>query len=112
MRPMPSPSLTRRQLLRGAGVFAAAAAHHGAAGIATAAAPGAEAAGGAAVTTRAGVGPYTHATAQTDDIGPCEDGVLPAGFRPGAGGGVASATFSLGSPTWPRRPGWQAPRRG
>ena len=69
---MHSPPLTRRQLLQGA------------AGIATAAVvPGAEAAGLAAGTTKSGAGPYTHAmtTQPGDDIGPYEEGVLPAGVR-------------------------------
>ena len=69
---MRHPSLTRRQILRGA-----------AASIASAAvAPGAEAAGFAAATTSTGAGPYTHAMVQPDDdIGPYGAGVLPAGVR-------------------------------
>ena len=72
MRPMPSPPLTRRQLLQGAAAGIAAAAtvpRNGAAGI-------------AAVTTRAGAGPCTQAMAQSgDDMGQYEDGVLPPGVR-------------------------------
>ena len=68
---MHSPPLTRRQLLQAAAGVAAAAV-----------VPGAEAAGLAAVTTRSGAGPYTHAMTQPgDDIGPYEEGVLPAGIR-------------------------------
>jgi pimeloyl-ACP methyl ester carboxylesterase len=69
---MPSPPLTRRQLLQGA-----------AAGIATAAAaPGAEAAGVAAATTRPGARAAMHSTAQRDDEqGAFADDVLPAGVR-------------------------------
>ena len=72
MRPMPSPSLTRRRLLQGA-----------AAGIAAAATvPRSGAAGIASVTTRAATGPYTQAMAQPgDDTGPYEEGLLPAGVR-------------------------------
>ena len=68
---MSYPSLTRRQILRGA------------AGIATAAvAPGTEAAGFAGATTSTGAGPYTRAMAQPgDDLRPYDDGVLPAGVR-------------------------------
>ena len=63
---MPSPPLTRRQLLQGVAAAAVA--------------PGTEVPGLAAVTTRAGAGRYTQAMAQSNDIGPY-DGVLPAGVR-------------------------------
>ena len=68
---MSYPSLTRRQILRGA------------AGIATAAvAPRTEATGFAAATTSTGANPYTRAMAQPgDDLRPYDDGVLPAGVR-------------------------------
>ena len=71
---MPSPPLTRRQLLQGAAAgiaTAAAAPHAGAAGIAT-----------AATATRSGAAATVRATTQADDeIGPYAGDVLPAGVR-------------------------------
>ena len=71
---MPSPPLTRRQLLQGAAAgiaTAAAAPHAGAAGIAT-----------AATAARSGAAATVHGTTQADDdIGPYAGDVLPAGVR-------------------------------
>ena len=71
---MPSPPLTRRQLLRGAAAgiaTAAAAPHAGAAGIAT-----------AVTAARSGAAATVRATTQADDeLGPYAGEVLPAGVR-------------------------------